>query len=316
MNIKIQNKTVNIEEKYLGEISISQTKEHLPVAVICGKKRGKTLLVTAGIHGSEYASIQAACQLAQEIQPEEIKGQLIIVPICNVQAFYKFTRIIVPEDGKNLNRVFPGNKEGSLAEQIAYTLEHELLNQADFCLDLHGGDLHEQVMPFAYYPGEAQEEVSCAARQAAQMLDVNVCVKSKATTGFYNFAAILGIPSLLVERGGQGIWTQEEVTVYKKDVLNIMSHLGMLDTNSKVNKTQIDISTVDYLEAAHAGFWYPKFQSGQSVNAGDILGEIRDVWGNALSEYKAEYQGIILYQTVSLGICKGDSLIAYGKVVE
>mgnify|MGYP000361620246 FL=1 len=98
----------------------------MPATVICGVKDGPTILITAGIHSAEYVGIQAAMELAKEFQPEELKGNVIIVPLVNVSGFEHRTMSLVYEDGKNLNRVFPGDPEGTAADRIAYTIVTKL----------------------------------------------------------------------------------------------------------------------------------------------------------------------------------------------
>lgn len=230
---------MNHIEKYYLPIVNHELK--LPVRTVRGNQEGPTVLITAGIHGAEYIGIQTALELSAELQSEEIKGKIIFVLTANPQATQTFTRLVVPEDGINLNRVFPGRQDGTLSEKIAYSLVHELQSHADYYLDLHAGDTHERVMPFAFFPGVASEEVTEKAREMVAATDLTVRVKSSATTGAYNYAAITGIPSILIERGGGGVFTKEELESYKKDVRDILVYLGVLEGDAKKNKNQSEI---------------------------------------------------------------------------
>lgn len=286
----------------------------LPFCAVSGEEKGPVVLISAGIHGAEYIGIRTAMELSREIQPSQVKGTIVFLLAANPQAAYSYTRLFVPEDGKNLNRMFPGKKDGSLSEKIAYTIEKELQNQADYYIDLHAGDSHEKVMPFVYFAGAAKEEVSEASRKMAEATGMTVRVKSSATTGSYNFAAIQGVPSILMERGGGGVFSPEELASYKQDVKHVLAHLGVLEGASLSEKAaQTEVLTATYIDSEYQGFWYPAKKPGESFQKGELLGRVEDVWGNELQTCYGEYAGIILYETVTMGVKEGDSLIAYGK---
>lgn len=286
----------------------------LPFCAVSGEEKGPVVLISAGIHGAEYIGIRTAMELSREIVSSQVKGTIVFLLAANPQAAYSYTRLFVPEDGKNLNRMFPGKKDGSLSEKIAYTIEKELQNQADYYIDLHAGDSHEKVMPFVYFAGAAKEEVSEASRKMAEATGMTVRVKSSATTGSYNFAAIQGVPSILMERGGGGVFSPEELASYKQEVKHVLAHLGVLKgvpSSEKVSQTEV--LTAAYIDSEHQGFWYPAKKPGESFQKGELLGAVEDVWGRKLQACYGEYDGIILYETVTMGVKEGDSLIAYGK---
>ncbi len=286
----------------------------LPFCAVSGEEKGPVVLISAGIHGAEYIGIRTAMELSREIEPSQVKGTIVFLLAANPQAAYSYTRLFVPEDGKNLNRMFPGKKDGSLSEKIAYTIEKELQNQADYYIDLHAGDSHEKVMPFVYFAGAAKEEVSEASRKMAEATGMTVRVKSSATTGSYNFAAIQGVPSILMERGGGGVFSPEELASYKQEVKHVLAHLGVLEGASLSEKAaQTEVLKATYIDSEYQGFWYPVKKPGESFQKGELLGRVEDVWGNELQTCYGEYAGIILYETVTMGVKEGDSLIAYGK---
>lgn len=154
----------------------------LPVTTIHGNRPGPRVLLTAGIHGCEYCSIQAAIELASELDQDVVAGRLTIVHLANASGFSERLSEIVAEDGKNLNRVFPGRDDGSQAERLAHLIT-SLQDDADFYVDMHGGDLHESMHPLVFIPGVAEKRITDRAREAAKVLDVDVRVLSSATTG-------------------------------------------------------------------------------------------------------------------------------------
>ena len=285
----------------------------LPATVIEGKQKGKTMLISAGIHGAEYIAIETARRLAQTIEPEEVKGTIVILTMANPTASYQFQRFFVPEDGKNLNRVFPGKPDGTLSEQIAYTITEKLQAKADYYIDLHGGDTSEHVMPFVYYNGAAGEEIEKLSAWMAEATDLPVRARSLSTTGAYSSACQRGLPSILIERGGGGRYTEEEVKVYCQDVKNVLIRTGILEGEEIHTVCQIPVTTATYIDTPEDSFWYPSFQPGECFQEGDCLGILTDVWGERKQEILAEYDGIVLYETTILCVGKGEPLIAYGK---
>lgn len=137
---------------------------------------------------------------------------------------------------------------------------------------------------------------------------------STATTGAYSSACVHGIPSILMERGGRGGYTREEVELYKQDIRNILIRLKVLSGEERHTVEQKRVDQASYVEAEQDGFWYPKLEAGDTFVKDALLGELRDVWGNLLYSCRAQYNGIVLYQTVALGVKEGDPLIAYGMV--
>ena len=130
-DINLANFSKFRNQKQQGYINVSGTNIKLPITIICGKKEGKTALITGGVHCAEYVGIETAIELSKEINPEDISGNIIIVPLINRSGFENRTMSVVYEDGKNLNRVFPGNEQGSVSEKIAYFMEKELFKISD-----------------------------------------------------------------------------------------------------------------------------------------------------------------------------------------
>lgn len=133
-----------------------------------------------------------------------------------------------PADGLNINRMFPGDAGGSASQRTAAWLM-ELQSESDFYIDMHGGDVHEKLSPYVYIPGACEERVTAAARRAAAFVNVPVRILSSALSGAYNSAAACGTPSILIERGQGGRWSEAEVTEYRADILSVLAHLGTVD---------------------------------------------------------------------------------------
>lgn len=193
-------------QKQCGFAPVLDTGYAFPITVINGSGVGKTVLITAGIHGCEYPSIEAAFELAEGLDAEEINGQIIIICPVNMEGFIDRTPYILPADGKNINRLFPGKTEGTLGDKIAYVLTNEYQLKADFYIDIHGGDIPEALTPYVYIPGVGENKacLAYAEEAAGYVLSAEYALKSSATTGAYNSSAILGVPSIMIEEGGKG----------------------------------------------------------------------------------------------------------------
>ena len=280
---------------------------------VCGEHPGKTLLVTAGVHGCEYVGIEAMRRFVKEVQPQELCGQVIVLPLVNRSGFLAGAKQLVPEDGKNLNRVFPGKAEGSLSERIAWAIETHLYPLADFLLDLHGADINEQIVPLAFFPAAAGEEIRERCRAAAQSLSVPLRVASSSKNGLYSWAAQCSVPSLLVERGGQGHWSEEEVNQCLENVDELMGFLQLLPQRpARPAVMQREIVRTVYEESAQDGFWYPAVTQGQIVAEGQLLGRLEQMDGT-VQQVLARFDAMVMYYTLSLGVRRGDPLIAYGS---
>lgn len=309
--------TVRRGEKYQGDISFANGDIVLPGTIICGKLPGKTMLITGGVHSGEYVGIQACVELGAELQPEKTVGTIVILKVLNRPAFENRAGSLGLSDGKNLNRVFPGNPNGTEMERLAWAITKEVYPKVDYYIDLHSGDDFEALTPYVYYAGKAAQEVTEVSRKMAGQVDVPYMVRSMVSSGgAYNYAASKGIASILLERGGMGAWTSEEVNSDKRDVRNILSSLDMYQIRRDVrNYVPMEVTDVCYQAASEDGLWYPAAKPGDMVAEGALLGTIRDYNGKLRETCRAEYTGVVLYQTGSLQVTEGGPVVAYGRIV-
>ena len=311
------NLPVAAGEKTEGFLELGDGEFVLPATIIRGKDPGKTVLVTAGLHAGEYVGIQTLIELSKRLKPEKVKGQLVLVKVLNREDFEKRAGSISWEDGKNLNRVFPGRKDGTKMERLAAAITESLIRKADYYIDLHSGDDYEKLTPYVYYAGAAPEETVKISRKMAEQVDVPYMVRSNvASGGSYNYAASQGIPSILIERGGMGDWNYEEVRSTRRDVRNILCHMGIYQ-GLKDFRTYypLEVADVRYQDAEENGLWYPFKKVGDMIQEGDILGEVRDYEGKVKEVSIAEFDGVLLYQTGTLQVLGNGPMVTYGRIV-
>ena len=151
MGFQLGNLYVEKGQKTCGFLKLPFTEDELPVTLIYGREEGPTVLVDGGIHNAEYVGIECVTGLAKQLQPEDIKGILIMIHIVNVNGFQARTVSVSAEDGKNLNRVFPGNENGTYTDKLAYFMEKEIFSKVDYYIDVHNGDWFEDLTPFIYF---------------------------------------------------------------------------------------------------------------------------------------------------------------------
>ena len=303
-SFNLKNITVEPGEKWNGELELANGEIKLPATVLHGHGTGKTMLITAGVHAGEYVGIQAAIELSQKLKIEKVTGTIIIVKVMNRPAFEARNGSMGLTDDKNLNREFPGDPQGTEMERLAWAVSQELQPVTDYYIDLHSGDDYEKLTPYVYYAGMAAEEVVAESRKMAEQVDVPYMVKSNvASGGSYNYAASQGIPSILIERGGMGDWNYEEVRSTRRDVRNILCHMGIYQ-GIKDFRTYypLDVADVRYQDAEESGLWYPFKKVGDMIQEGDILGEVRDYEGKVKEVSIAEFDGVLLYQCGTLQV--------------
>lgn len=290
-------------------IHVEGTELHVPHVLLCGEQPGPTVLITAGIHNAEYVGIQAAIELSNELDVSTLRGNVVLVPLVNRSGFENRTMSRVFEDGKNLNRVFPGDREGSEAERLANMLFEVFIRNADAYIDLHCGDGYETLIPYCYYLGDTPAEET--AKRMVACVNVKYVVRSHCRTGgAYNLASLHGVPSVLIERGQLSLFSREEIEADKADVRNILRRLGVLDGDWIRYPKQELLEYND--DAPCTGCWYPEKKPGDRFRKGEKLGEIRDYFGKSLFTELAPADGVLLYQTASLNIIEKGPMVSYG----
>ena len=294
-------------------IHVEGTELHVPHVLLCGEQPGPTVLISAGIHNAEYVGIQAAIELSNELDVRDLHGNVIILPLANRSGFENRTMSMVFEDGKNLNRVFPGDREGSEADRLAHMLFEVFIKNVDAYIDLHSGDGYETLMPFAYYLGDTPAEET--ARRMIACVNTKYYVRSRCRTGgAYNLASLHGVPSVLIERGQLSLFSREEIEADKADVRNILRCLGVLEGEWTSYPKQ---ALLEYGDAAPCtGCWYPEKKAGETFRKGEKLGEIRDYFGRSLFTAFAPVDGVLLYQCSSLNIIEKGPMVSYGVPID
>ncbi len=314
LDLRVGNLTAAPGQKVQGYLDVPGTAFAVPVTLINGPKPGRTVVIPSGVHGGEYPGIETAIRLAAGLQPAELSGCIILAHPVNTGAFYARVQYIVPADGKNLNRVFPGRADGSASERLAFAITEQLLRQADFVMDLHGGDIHEALAPFVIYSAAGSPQANATAEDAALYMGIPylICAHYPGTT--FAAAAQLGIPGFLAELGQCGRWSEDEVEAYVRGVRNALRYLEVLPGAPMAPEREpVYFSQFQTTTAAEQSCWYPAVAAGDAVRTGDRVGELRDVFANVLHTCHADRDGVVLVLTTSLAVGAGDPIFAIGS---
>jgi|BarGraNGADG00212_1021973.scaffolds.fasta_scaffold00171_6 uncharacterized protein len=301
-------------EKTFGvnEFMVQGQPHRLPMWLVNGTEEGPTLVVTGGVHAAEYASIAAALDLGRTLDPRTLRGRAIVLPVMNIAGFGVRSIYLCPLDGKNLNRVFPGNADGTASEQIADWIFRNLIKQANYYVDLHGGDLIEALVPFTIIFRSGNESVDRTSLELAKVFGIHYLVRSETAGSVYASATREGVPSILAESGGQGIWPPEDVARLSTGLDRLMRHLKMIPGAAPEPVPCTLLDQFLWLRSEQDGFWYPAVAVDDAVRAGQNLGCVTDYEGKVLQTAISPADGKVLFLVTSLAINKGDPFLAVG----
>lgn len=293
----------------------------IPVAIAHGVKGGPVLALLGGAHGTEYTSIIALEKLIGEIDPKQLTGTVIILPLVNVPSFQKVVPHLNPIDGKNMNRMYPGKADGTQTDRASFAITKQVVDQADHVIDFHGGDLDEDLRPYAYWnkTGKTDQDNFSRAMVLAFGLDHIIISadrpKDPADSRYFeNTASTRNKPSITVEAGHAGTVDADDLAVLVDGTLSVMRHLKMLPGAPKPADNPIWIDHLADVGSEQGGIFYPLVKRGQYIGAGMKLGYVTDYVGKPIYEPRAKEAGVILYVRAVPSINKGDTVASVGVV--
>ncbi len=275
----------------------------IPLTIINGTREGPTLLVEAGIHGTEYPGIKATQILARMIKPQQLDGILVILHCANVPMFNSKTAFVNPIDDINLNRIFPGQPAstiyygpGTISHHIANYIFENIMKKATYFVDLHGGDLPELCPCFAISTrtGDESKDVDTAAMLRYSLADfVTLRPPNQAPTTL-GAASQIQIPNMLIESGGGGILTSENTGRHVDAIVNVMKYLKMLGGEPREPENQIQLTGKTMgVRAKRGRFFTYLVSAGDVVEEGQLIGQISDPFGDVVEEIEAPMRGAV-----------------------
>jgi len=321
---KVGTASANLGQKATGTIEVpagSDAALSIPVAVVHGAKPGPVLALVAGAHGTEYTSIIALEKLIGMLNPSEISGTVIIVPLINIQSFEQKVPHVNPVDKKSMNRFYPGKMDGTQTERASYLITKQVVEQCDHLIDLHGGDLDESLRPYSYWTKTGNEKQDQISREMVLAFGLDHIIISadrpkdpQASRYLENTATTRGKPSITVEAGYAGTVETDDLNALINGCLNVMRYLKMLPGTSSMVEHPVWIEKVVTLASEQTGVFYPAVKRGTYVEQGMKVGYVTDYLGKVVFEARAPVAGIVLYVCAVPSMTKGATIANIGVV--
>lgn len=284
-----------------------------PYIAFCGAEAGPAVLVTAGVHGSEYVSIDAAVRLGASLDPATLHGQVLVLPLLNPAAFWERTPYVSPIDNLNPNRVFPGKLNGSFTERLAHHLTERAIRHADAMIDLHGGDIPEALLAFTIHLQTGNAATDAKSRAIAEAFGMPAAIalppaQSPIAGTTYAAAAQFGVAAVIAEDGGAGVYDSAAAERMFQGVENALRTLGVVPGGVRAVPNPHRYRRFVWVRSREAGFFKPAVKIGGTIEAGGTLGTIGDFFGRTAETIRAEVGGRLLFLIVSAAV-KANGLI-------
>ncbi len=265
---------------------------------------------------NEVSAIEAAIRLQRLFDPEAIRGCVSIIPLINQPAAYRYSEYVCPTDGKNINFTFPGKGDGTFSEALCHAIMSEWCADADCYIDLHGGDLRENVSKFTIFQRTHNEELDAFSRRLAMCFDAEIIVglppshmerPGRPPTAFARQNRL----ALMSEAGANGLLDESSIVFHVDGVLNVARNLGILDSPiSDFRNARVLCSDYLWVECPADGEFHAEAEPGGRVQKGQQLGTIRNIFGEPLATVNAPATGLMLWRMTHPSILKGSPVLA------
>lgn len=284
--------TLTVGETPMGPIQI-------PLVIVHGAKAGPTLCLTAGIHAAEYPAIDAVIRAAAGLDPADLSGTVVAVPVANSPMFRARSAFLSPIDGLNLNRTFPGRPDGTISEVVAHVLLNEVVALADFHIDCHGGDLPEILWPYSGYFMAGHPAADERGEAMARLYSPRIVALYREGTALpptkgslTTEAARRGVPSILAESGSAGGLDPSDVQTHLRGIKNVMRFFKMLPGEAVVHGRRMMAAGQFVVDARRGGLLRLAIGIGDEVKKGQEIAEVCDVFGDVVERIVSPADGI------------------------
>ncbi|HET9982865.1 MAG TPA: succinylglutamate desuccinylase/aspartoacylase family protein [Longimicrobiales bacterium] len=294
----------------------------IAVAVIRGSRPGPTLAAISGAHGTEYASVVALSRVIARIDPKALAGTVIVAPLLNVPSFEQMTVHVNPTDRKGMNAEYPGKADGTQTERALAIVASQVVDRADVVLDLHGGDLDEDLRPYSYWirGGRASQDSASRALALAFGLDhvivrdVDLTAPAQARS-LSGYAMAKGKTALVAEAGRAGTVAPEDVEALIAGTLNVLGTLGMLERAVRPVEHPVWLGSGSRVRAEKGGMFFPTVARGTYVSQGMRVGYTTDPVGRPMGDVRAPEAGVVTFIRGVPSMWPGATLVNIGPVL-
>ena len=280
----------------------------LPVAIINGIADGPILYIQSASDGNELNGIAVVHHLLDTISPDELRGGIIVIPIVNTFAFH-FRQAYSIADGRKMNRCFPGRKNGTSSERIAYRLFREAVIQAQYCIDLHQGGV-EPMVDSLNVRINRRHRLHKRSMELARVFGIGYILDQKGPKGQLAQAAPdKGIPTIDPELGGCHGWDETSIQKGIKGVQNVLKYYGFLDGEPEIPEEQIVVKKFQSIHSNRGGFIKYRAKIYDLLEYRDPIADICDAFGRVVQTITAPKKGV-LWATNLYPMTHSDSRIA------
>jgi uncharacterized protein len=288
----------------------------VPLMIINGAQAGPTLLVTTGVHGDDLTTLPVIWELASRVKPDSLRGQWIGIPVANPPAFDAGSHL-TPGDHKSLT--FPGRRDGTVSERIAFILAQQLLSGGiDYLIDMHGGSVRSTLAVLAMIEetgGATQDSQEKIARAFGPDVLIRKGFKPDAPRSLTGEANVRGIPAVVVGMGVYGFY-DEFTERGTHGIVNVMRALGMLAGTVENRNAPIEALIEVYQQSPASGVFFPRVRVGTMVEKGQVVGTIRNMFGGAIADVQAQTTGVIDALRHNPVIPAGDWVVSIAPLAE
>jgi uncharacterized protein len=286
--------------------------------VVRGASDGPRLALLSGVHPTEYPAMEANIRLTQQLDPSQLRGTIVSIPVVNVPAFLERTPFVCPIDQKNPNRAFPGDPDGTFTDVLTHFIFQSVIAPSDALIDLHGGDMVEDLTPFSIFSVTGNATTDQASEALGRAFGLPYLIAHRAQPGglggtTVQAAAEAGIPGIVPESGGRGLVSNDDTQALVDGVERSLRHLGMLPGGPPVEKPVTIINSFTWLTSPAEGMWYPAVQAGNQVTAGQVIGEVLDLFGEPRGEISTPHDGVVLFVTSNPAMRENGLVMAIGS---
>lgn len=299
-----ENIRINID---MGSI-FDFTEVKMPMQVVSGINKGPIIFICSTIHGDEIIGIEIVRRVLSKLEVKKLSGVVIAIPIVNVFGFNDRSRYL--PDRRDLNRCFPGIKNGSLASQLAFKFMQEIVVKSNFGIDIHTGAYHRNNLPQIRTNLNSQINM-----QLAQAFNAPAIVNSDLRDGSLREAASQAkIPMVLYEAGEALRFDEEAVEIGVDGIFRVLAEIGMIEKFTIKKRKDIFVAnSSSWIRASQSGIFIPKAKLGDLVKKGDILAEISNPFGDNKVLVKALEDGLIIGTSMLPLVNKGDAIFHLGS---
>ncbi len=295
----------------------------IPFALIQGAKAGTTVAILSGAHGTEYASIIAAQRVIPRIDPAQLTGAVIVVPLINRASFERMRVHMNPVDEKSMNGNYPGRADGTQTERALFAVAREVIQKADVVIDLHNGDIDENLRPYSYWSrsGNAARDSAGLALVMAMGLD-HVIVRDvdltnpASTRSASGYSASLGKVVLVAEAGRWARTDESDVKSLEDGLLGVLGQLGLLQRPKPGPMKVTWLGDDARVQADSNMVWVAIVDRDTRVTAGQVIGFTTDYWGRKIADVRAPKAGLVTFIRSVPSAWRGATLATIADVLE